>query len=151
MEDAVNELIKSRVEEDMDLLPGDVSRMVSSLWFTVRHLMTSDKMYVMRIHKLGVFAPRFALVNKRIKKELRKARVYGSNNRDVIINLFSVRRRLIKAGLASKSYYLKQEKRKNGSAAKNFGHQAKNSLEVLQSRIERCRQANQISRAAATI
>jgi len=135
MIDDIENFIIEEVEKERGFVHGDFMRAVEVFWYTIKFFMSQDEMPVIKIKYFGTFRPEYRVVNKAIRREIKKIRESnGARERDKLYRLLVVRRMLIDSGYAPKMYYYKKRFR-NGREIDD--PRAYGAYRALCSRLER--------------
>lgn len=135
---SLHEDIVEEVERKQSLEPGDFGRAADAFWSFLKYLIISNIFFTIKIYQFGTIKPNYLSVVKAIKKEIRR-RNSVVFSKDRLYRYLLLRRKLLKAGLGPKMYYLKK-KAINGRT-EDERRRAKDSIEVLQSRCNGLKQA----------
>lgn len=125
------------IERKYGLEPGDFGFALDTFWLMMKHLMVSKVGFVIYIYKFGFFGPSYYLLDKAIKKNIRRIKK-GIGNKEKLYYLLQLRRKMIKRGEAPKTYYLKKEILHGGEDDRR---RAERALEVLRDRCQRLNKA----------
>ncbi len=126
------------IEQKRGLSPGDFGRALDAFWVMLKYLITSEYGFTIHVSYFGIFSPGYRSVQMAIKKEIRKIEV-GIGKKERLYFLLSLRRKMIDAGDAPRSYYLKKIISNGRSEAER--EEAKISLQDIQGRYERVNKA----------
>lgn len=133
MRGAFDSDLVEEIERKRRITAGDFGRALDTYWLTLKVAITHRAMYRIVLRYLGAFAPIWLNVKRAIKKEIKRISD-GKGSRDRLYDLLQVRRRLIRAGQAPKSYYIR--KTIINGKTEDERRRAKSDLKALHDRCE---------------